>query len=200
MSTNSGVKKTYRINLATARTADQFKVIGKHIRVADASSANAEVQIAVGDSTPDRFETLRKNGRIKDDAGFREFFVANTAQAGEWVRVIVSDGEYDVDNPSQNIIEEIAEPVVIAGGNATCTNVDVTNAATLMLAANADRVAFSFFNTGAETVYIYQANTVTTALGYPVPSGTSFSGMAQNAWYGRTAVGTCNVRIIEETA
>jgi hypothetical protein len=109
MENKSGVRKTLYINLANAREAKEYTVIGKYIRIADASDSNAVIQIAIGENILSKYETLKKNGRVRDGDGFNTIYISNTAQADKWMRIIISDGEfdYDVENPSLGVIDSI---------------------------------------------------------------------------------------------
>ena len=88
-------------------------------------------------------------------------------------------------------------------GTATATMVapvTVTEAATLVLAANTARRGHVLFNSGLQTLYVGVANTITTATGIPVAPGAEFDldarGVAYTgAIYGITAAGvTTSVR------
>lgn len=199
---NSGIRKTYYYDLSVARTGKLERVEGKHIRIANASSASAEISIAVQDNIADSYETLRKNGRIREDEGFDRIHISNTAQPGEWVRVIVSDGLYDVDNPSQSVIDSIADPVKIRGGsgrNHGQEEVDTT--ATEIIAANIDRTSWAVYNpSSAETLYIGSDSAVDATTGWPVPPETSMTGIDTDAVYGIYATETQDVPWMEVEA
>lgn len=109
MENKSGVRKTLYVNLAKAREAKEVTVLGKYIRISDASDSNAVVQIAIGENIPSKYETLKKNGRVRDGDGFKTIYIKNEAQADKWMRIIISDGEfdYDVENPSLGVIDSI---------------------------------------------------------------------------------------------
>ena len=106
---SAGVRKSYRINLATAREGKLYTVKGRFIRVADASDTTAVINIAIGENTPSSYEALKKNGSLVEGNGFDRIYITNTAQADKWVRIIVSEGssDYDVDNPSLGAIDSI---------------------------------------------------------------------------------------------
>lgn len=73
-----------------------------------------------------------------------------------------------------------------------------TTTATLLLAANANRVSALFTNNGAGTVYVGPTSAVTTATGHPVATGQPFSdNSTTSAWYGIMASGTGDVRVTE---
>lgn len=193
MSNRSGAKKAFLIDLSTARSGKQYKVKGKLVRISNSSGASAEISIATSDNIPDRYETLRKNGRIIDDNGFEEIYITNDAQANQWVRVIVSEGDYDVDNPAQNIIDEIAAPVtvqeILDPVDVTGSEIDVskstvlntvadvailTTATTQVLAANAARRTAIISNLVANgTVVRVGDASVGAARGAEIPVGGS---------------------------
>ena len=117
---SAGVRKSYKINLSTARDGYLETVAGKFIRIADASDNSANIQIAIERNNPANYESLKKNGALIEGNGFNRIYFKNEAQAGKWVRVIVSEGsaDYDVDNPSLGTIESIGaidDPVDING-------------------------------------------------------------------------------------
>lgn len=73
-----------------------------------------------------------------------------------------------------------------------------TNAAASILAANADRERALIYNNGSVTVYLGKDNTVTTANGFPLLPGASLEDdRTSGAWFGITAAGTGDLRIME---
>ncbi len=83
-------------------------------------------------------------------------------------------------------------------GSKTVTAVSCTSgSATQVLAANDNRKSASLKNTGAATVYLGLSD-VTINTGYPLAAGESLTdGVSLDAWYGITASGTADVRVIE---
>jgi hypothetical protein len=76
--------------------------------------------------------------------------------------------------------------------------VTVDTSADLILAANADRVTALIVNNGSVTVYLGKANTVTAANGLPLVAGATLEdGESGSAWYGITASGSSDVRVLE---
>lgn len=67
----------------------------------------------------------------------------------------------------------------------------------LLLAANSNRRTATFFNNGTTTVFIGGAD-VTPTTGLPVPSKQSMiDNSTTAAWYGITASGTGDIRVVE---
>lgn len=83
-------------------------------------------------------------------------------------------------------------------GTPTFSAAAPTTAATLLLAANASRTTALLANNGTQTVYLGVANTVTTANGVPLaPGATLTDETTTGAWWGITASGTGDVRVVE---
>jgi len=84
--------------------------------------------------------------------------------------------------------------------------VSVGTGATLLTAVNNTRTRLAIFNNGSAAIFIGDA-TVTTANGFPVPAGQSFSVSANDmgpadllfggAWYAIVAASTNDVRVLE---
>jgi hypothetical protein len=75
-----------------------------------------------------------------------------------------------------------------------------TTAATILLAANTERERALLMNNGSQTVYLGKDNTVTAANGLPLAAGASLEDdRTSDAWWGITASGTGDVRILEVT-
>lgn len=73
-----------------------------------------------------------------------------------------------------------------------------TNAAASILAANDGRRSALFRNVGTVAVYLGKDNTVTTVNGFLLDVGDSFEDdRTTSAWWGITASGTGDIRIIE---
>lgn len=89
-------------------------------------------------------------------------------------------------------------PVVNSKGAPTApVSVSATTTATLLLAANTSRSTATFVNVGAADVYLGTA-AVTAAAGIKVPVGSSLRDVSTvAAWYGITASGTADVRVVE---
>jgi hypothetical protein len=78
--------------------------------------------------------------------------------------------------------------------------VTVTSSATLILAANPNRVRAYIAIASGNDIFIGRDNTVTAANGIPVPSGGGYPDeTSKDAWYGITLAGTADVRVIEES-
>jgi len=73
-----------------------------------------------------------------------------------------------------------------------------TNSAASVLAANTDRKTAVIFNNGSVTVYLGKDGTVSTANGLPLAPGSTLEDTdTQDAWFGITASGTGDLRIVE---
>src|SRR5690348_3684526 len=84
------------------------------------------------------------------------------------------------------------------GSKSEPTSVSVGTAATLILAANANRYSANIVNNGSQTVYLGKDNTVTTANGFPLAAGEELEDReTTDAWYGIVASGTADVRPVE---
>lgn len=158
----SGGRKYYRFDLSTARSGDLEKCMGRFIRVVRASSATANIKIAVGRNIDDHYEELTKNGSINVGEGFDRFYVRNDAQAGDWVILMINDGPggYDVENTSLgniNSVGSIDDPVEIGAHGTINDTPDESVAATSteeVLAANADRKEVTIGNPISNSAWI----------------------------------------------
>lgn len=75
-----------------------------------------------------------------------------------------------------------------------------TTTATLIKASAAGRKAISIKNAGTVVVYLGGANTVTTSTGWSLDPGETWSDDVYTGdWYGITASGTGDIRVIEFT-
>ena len=83
-------------------------------------------------------------------------------------------------------------------GNKALTNVSVTNAATLVLAANLNRTKALIINKGGSDIFLGPANTVAAGAGYWLASGQSLTDdFSCDAWWAITSAGTGDVRVLE---
>jgi hypothetical protein len=83
-------------------------------------------------------------------------------------------------------------------GTSVFTTAAPTTSATLVLAANTSRKTATIYNNGSVTVYLGKDATVTTANGLPLPVGATLEDdSTTSAWYGITASGTGDLRIVE---
>jgi len=84
------------------------------------------------------------------------------------------------------------------GTKTLSTPITVDTSADLVLAANAGRVTALIVNNGSVTVYLGNDNTVTTTNGIPLVAGAALEdGESGDAWYGVTASGSADVRVLE---
>lgn len=177
---SGGIGKVQKILLDSARTSELKDISGREIQVVDASSAAATIGIALQDNILDlKFFDIKKNGRLGDRQGFSKFYIKNTAQAGEWVKIIVTDGNDDfyVENSDLGVITEISEPIKTKGGAGRTHGVDtVGTSAVELMAANADRTGWYVFNNGSVDIFIGDSGAVTDADGTPVPPKTGIGG------------------------
>jgi hypothetical protein len=119
----NAVPKKYRIDLSTARDGKLITARGRIVRIVDASDAGAIIKIAVHENIPDRYESLSKTGKVKDDNGFEAIYISNDAQANKWVVLLISEGAYDVEVPVTNSVDSIINPVTVV--TAPGTKIDV---------------------------------------------------------------------------
>lgn len=83
-------------------------------------------------------------------------------------------------------------------GDATYGTVGITNAATLIAAANGRRIELTIQNMGTAPVYLGTDNTVTTSKGFMIPGTASLTDRTTQAtWYGIVASGTVVVSYME---
>ena len=88
---------------------------------------------------------------------------------------------------------------LLTSAKSTLAAVSVTNAATLVLAADATRTGAVFQPTDAD-IYIGDSG-VTATTGILLTAGTPFTDtLTVDAWYGITASGTADCRVLEITA
>lgn len=128
MSNKSGVNKSFKIYLDTALNKKRFPVLGRFLQITDTSSASVVVDVAVASNKPDSFETgLKKDASIYEGSGFDVFYITAEAQAGEWLRIVISDGpeDYAVKNPGGGVIDGIADAVKVK--NDTGDTLDVSD-------------------------------------------------------------------------
>lgn len=91
----------------------------------------------------------------------------------------------------------LRQVVAVAKGARTQGAVAPDTTADLLLAANPARIVAAFYNNGAVTVYLGDSG-VTSADDWPLPPGGVFvDNTSTDAWYGRTASGTGDIRFIE---
>lgn len=82
-------------------------------------------------------------------------------------------------------------------GTAVASQVTASTSASVLLAANANRVSAIFYNNGSVTVYIGGSG-VTSSNGFPIPAGQSFTDDASNGvWYVVSASSTASIGVIE---
>ncbi len=116
-----------QVYLDDLKKGEEHDVSGKYLKIVDSSSATATVDIAIQTNMQGTYYTgLKKNSSIYLSSGFSKYFINSAAQAGEWVKISVSDGpdQFNVDNPGQGTIDGIANPVQVygVGGAAVAVN------------------------------------------------------------------------------
>lgn len=86
---------------------------------------------------------------------------------------------------------------MIRGNKETSRAVTVSTTATLLSDTGPRSLARVFYNNGSATIFIGKDD-VTTANGFPVPAGASFTDeFSMDAWYGIVASGTEEMRVLE---
>jgi hypothetical protein len=171
---NSGSRKPFRFDLASARAEKEVPVKGRFLRIVDASDASAAIYISIEETGGGAARRMTKNGKIFEGQGFSRIFITNEAQANKWIEFVISDGEddYDVENPSLGTIDEIAGKVIIGGGSGRIHGEKTVNTTAVeVLPANADRTSWLVHNNGNVDIFLGSDNTVTAANGMPVPAG-----------------------------
>lgn len=92
-------------------------------------------------------------------------------------------------------------PLAITGGTPTAGSaINVTNAATLLAAANDNRRSVQFQNMGTATVYVGGGTAVSTTHGWPIIGAATWPAQPYplgGPWYGIVASGTVAVRVLE---
>ncbi len=78
--------KTLRIDLSIARTKELFNMAGKYICVQDVSSRNVIATIILNEKEND---PLNLKNALEIETFFKEFYITNTAQAGQWIDLII---------------------------------------------------------------------------------------------------------------
>lgn len=101
-------------------------------------------------------------------------------------------------NASINVAEDIRNPDTVTAVSAGAT-------ATVALAANPNRLSYSIFNAGQQTVYIRENSTVSATLyKHPIPPGYLFEQDSSSSGYTGavcviTGSGTSNLMVSEST-
>ena len=196
---SGGIGKVQKIDLGTARSSELKDISGREIQVVDASSASARVSIALQDNITDlKFFEMRKNGRIGDRQGFSKFYIQNEAQSGEWVKIIVTDGNDDfyVENSDLGVINEIAAPVKTGGDALSADTVTVDNTSTEIIAANSSRRGWTIQNPSTTLPLLIGPSGSEV---YPIPPEGEKSGTGTYAIYGIYASGSEDVAFMEDS-
>jgi len=200
--TSSGSQREYTFDLSKARTGKEITVLGHYIKIVEATDAAASVKIAVQHNIPSKFRTLNNDGMIYEGQGFTKFFITNEVQTGKELTVIISNGpdDYDVQNATQNVIQEIVKPVITQGGTeGTNAAVSVGTTATQILSADADRTGYALANmTAGKTVFLGTTSGVTATNGFPLNGGDKMSWNGRHALYGIVQAGTADIRKIDQ--
>ena len=172
-------QKNYRyriltINLTNGLASEEFSFPGAYLAYYDGIP---DIQIQLNALSEDLI-TLHQKGEIV--APFTKFFVTSPAQAGQIITLFVSS-DADIKLTGQEVVvssvSEIqkidnVEKVTVL----TPAIVNVTAAATLINASNAGRKNIIIKNTdAANTIYIGENNTVTSANGFPLDPKDSLS-------------------------
>ena len=150
-----------------------------------------------------RFNEGDKYRMPEDAQPFTRFYLSNRSGGTVTVTVGIGDGDIQVANAVSIVsnIPGIDDPVTVTGGiTRTSAQVSVNAAgnAELILAANANRTAWTVFNPSyAEPLYIGKTNAVTAATGYPILPRSHGGGIDQDAVYGLYATETNNVPVME---
>ncbi|MCB9980771.1 MAG: hypothetical protein H6863_06530 [Rhodospirillales bacterium] len=197
-----GIQKVFTISLDNARDGERIDVLGRYIQITDSSNPSATINVAVQDNIgANKYHRLVVTGEINEAQGFSRLYLKNTAQAGEWVKLIVTDGPDDfyVKAGDFGTISGITNPVVTKGGdtiNADTVTVDNTAAGVEIIAANSSRTGWSIQNPSAALDLLIGPSGSAV---YPVPPGGEKSGTGTHAIYGRYSSGSESVPYLEES-
>jgi hypothetical protein len=94
-------------------------------------------------------------------------------------------------------LDDLIEAVEDSGSK-TLADPAPDTTATELKAANANRKVIVLYNAGSPTVYLGKDNTVTSSTGLPLVEGASLTDeYSTDAWWGITASGTGDIRVIE---
>ena len=114
----------------------------------------------------------------------------------QYIPQLIADGT----TPTQRLGVDSSGRITVRPwkGTKTFTDPAPTNTAAVALAANSSRITAVIQNVGTVDVYIGKDNTVTTTNGLLLAAGASLTDdSSTDAWWGITASGTADLRILE---
>lgn len=190
------------IKLDAANSAKLFDKDGKYIKVIKSSSAGATISISLDDGGEGSYVEMKVGDAIRSAKGFDRFYLYNTAQAGESVTLLVTDGESEMEIASRGNIDNITNPVVTKGGNTGSNgNLTVVNgaAAVLLIAASSQTCEWVVKNeTGAAGVLWLGFDAAgTIADMFPLYPGESCGMQVTDDLYCRASVGNADARYLK---
>lgn len=200
MSQGRGIQKIFTIYLDSARDGERIEVLGRYVQISDSSNPSAEINVAVQDNIgASKYHRLVRTGEIVESQGFSRLYLKNDAQAGEWVKMIVTDGpeDFSVKAGDFGTISGITNTVTVEeaahGSIKTAAKVTVTNAAAaaVVLAANTSRVEAIITNIGTDEVYLGDSDvSATNSRGLPLLAGEKIILTVSGAIYGHNNSGS----------
>lgn len=195
------------VDLTTARVAGSalklnFPFRSYFVVTASSSSATCSMQLNSDDIATVPIPLAYKDSGIRDTP-VSQCFITNTAQPGVTITLLFS---VTTEFRSGSQVNLTGGGTVQTTGSAMTplTAVSVTNAATLLFAANTNSKKVTIqLATGSPSIWISGVNTVTAeggALpGIRVDSGDTYEWQNQGACYAITAAGTATVQLNQET-
>jgi len=146
-------KRVY-IDLTSARDLQPFIVSGEFIFVEASSSASANAAIRLNRNTNDPL-VLRTGTTIK--TVFKEFYITNTAQPGEWLRLVVGiNFEYYAEQFGAEAQQSEAQPAfVITNANPNTNTVGAAHVCNrVLIRARTNNAGIAYVNFGAPAVVL----------------------------------------------
>lgn len=199
--------KTFRMDLGIPRQDEQRKIKGRFLRVIAASSQAAAALVSIDEVWSDDAKIpLKQQAEVREMDGFNYLYFSNSAQPGEWIRVMVSDGpdDFDIRYPADVTLSgqvgiQPDQKISTDGGNNLGTGQSpVGISSSLIIAANTNRKSVTITNTSATTDMYLGVSGVTTATGALLPPVSTITLHTRAAVYGVSASGTITATAIEE--
>ncbi len=110
---------TLRIMLDDARDRQPIGIAGEYIYVKKVSSGSAEATIRLDRNTNDELDLARG---AKTETVFRDFYITNTAQAGEWIDLLIGIN-FKYERPAGDPHLEAQAIVVVTNGSANTNTI-----------------------------------------------------------------------------
>lgn len=198
-----------KLDDAHVNTKQYFPAAGHSIHVLSTSSDSALVSVTVYGINRQEFGALpmQERDNMQVPVLFTKIGVNHTAQAGEWVDLLVvtmdePPAEFEFNRAGRSVVDSISNPVTvqISEGTATThTPVTVDNtAAVQLLAADPDRISALVYLPRDFTGKLYTgaADTVDNTAAY-LEGGTFYEHKTTDALWGITDAGSVDVSVRE---